>query len=153
MPERIWVDADSCPRKIRDIIIKGARRTGKIVFFCANRKIPVEESDYVKMIITTHSDADSYILKKVKKNELVITRDIPLAAKLLGKGAIVINDRGFHFDENNIKEKLSVRNFSYELRNNGIYQEQNNEFSVKEVKLFSAKFDMLLNRFYTDREI
>jgi uncharacterized protein len=149
MPDRIWVDADSCPVKIREIIVRGAVRKNSTAFFCANRKIPIPENSHAKMIITTHSDADTYIIGKVKAGELVITRDIPLAAKLLEKGAIVINDRGFVFDDDSIREKLSVRNFSYELRANGLYKANDNEFSVKDIRLFSSKFDTVLNRFYT----
>ena len=149
--KRIWVDADSCPQKIRDIIVSGAERKGAVLYFVANRKIPFRKSSCVRMIITTNSDADSYILNKVKPEELVITRDIPLAAKLLEKQAIVINDRGTAFTKDNIKEKLSIRNFSYELRNNGYKVNESVNYSLKDVRLFSSEFDKALNKFYTQK--
>lgn len=150
-PKKIWVDADSCPVRIRNIIIKGAERIGCYVYFVANRNIPLQASEHVKMIVTTHSDADSYIIKKIKVEELAVTRDIPLAQQLLDKGAIVINDRGLQFDSDNIKEKLSLRNFSYQLRENGYKINESSNYSTKEVNLFAAQFDKILIRFYASR--
>ncbi len=135
--KRIWVDADSCPQKIRDIIVKGAERTGSVLYFVANRKIPFRQSPCARMIITTNSDADSYILKKIKPFEIAVTRDIPLAAKLLEKQAIVINDRGTTFSLENISEKLSIRNFSYDLREKGLKTDGNVSYSLKDIRLFS----------------
>ena len=79
----IWVDADSVPVRVREIIIKACRREGVEAYFVANRKIPLEEASEITFIIVpaTEGSADAHILAEVQPEDLVVTRDIPLAAE------------------------------------------------------------------------
>ncbi len=143
---KIWVDADSCPVRIRQIICKAGKRTSLEVIFVANREIPVLKFDNVKMVITDNIDqaADTYIVENSATDDLVITRDIPLAKQLVDKGLSVINDRGTAFTSDNINTLLSARNFNYELQANGLMPERTKTFGKKEIQKFSNLLDATL---------
>ncbi len=145
---KIWVDADSCPVRIRQIICKAGKRTCLPVFFVANREIPTLNFDNIKMVITENQEqsADNYIVENSCTGDLVITRDIPLAKQLVDKGLAVINDRGTHFTKDNINSLLSMRNFNYELQANGLMPERTNSFSKKDIQKFSNLLDSLLSK-------
>ena len=142
-PFSIWVDADSCPVEVRQIIIRFAKRLQLKTFFVANRLIPAPKSTLFEMIIAENSQdaADNIIVERVQTDDIVITRDIPLANRLLEKSIIVINDRGTLFTNENIREKLSVRNFNKTLFENGLISEKNSTFGKKEVNLFANCLD------------
>jgi uncharacterized protein YaiI (UPF0178 family) len=144
----IWVDADSCPRAVRDIIIRCALRLSINTCFVANREIPLPQNTLFKMILCgTESDAaDNYIVDNAGNNDLVITRDIPLAARLVEKNIRVINDRGTVYTEINISERLSVRNFMMEMYSNGIMPEKTSRMGKKEVHDFANSLDRELQQ-------
>ncbi len=146
----IWIDADSCPRKVREIICKAARRTGVPARFVANRDIPLPGSDerFVEMIRVEQDgmDADGYILDHAERGDLVVTRDIPLAAELVERGFRVLNDRGAVYNSENIRERLSVRNFMQGLREAGLPQAEAGQFGERDVRQFANTFDHELSR-------
>lgn len=144
---RIWIDADSCPKRVRAIVERAANKRKIPCFFVANRKIPVGISEYVKAIKTENTDqaADNYICKNVKENDLVITRDIPLAKKLVDAKITTINDRGTEFTSNDINTRLAERNFMYELASAGIAPEKTHRLTKKDIQNFAANFDRILN--------
>lgn len=147
----IWIDADSCPAKIRAIIVRAAKRNRITAFFVANRHIPLTGnggSRYCRQCVVpqTKGSADDYIESHLKSNDLAVSRDIPLAARLLAKGAVVINDRGYHFTTENIKERLSWRDAMYHLRQD--YPDiavKNCTITAGEIKKFADTFDKQLN--------
>ncbi|MBN2051809.1 MAG: DUF188 domain-containing protein [Spirochaetales bacterium] len=145
MAERpsIWVDADSCPRKIRDIILRASRRTGLSVVFVSNRLIPLDSPDDRLIHITDAGEgsADEFILSRCFSGDIVITRDIPLAARLLEKGCRVLNDRGDVFQSESIRERLSLRDRMKDLREAGLLEEGKRSFGLKEVHRFAAALD------------
>ncbi|QEN06231.1 YaiI/YqxD family protein [Thiospirochaeta perfilievii] len=145
---RIWVDADSCPVKIREIISKAAKRVEIEALYVANRVIPVQEHDYIRKIVTSNEDqsADKYILDNIKESDIVITRDIPLADELVNEGLTVLNDRGDIYTKENIKERLSIRDFMKEARELGLGYESTNRFGPKDVQNFSNSFDKILRQ-------
>ena len=102
---RIWIDADSCPVLVRNHTVKTAARLGIKVFFVANKQIPCEYSPYEMIICQAEKDAaDTYILENACENDLVITRDIVFADRLVEKNIPAINDRGTAFTKENIKD-------------------------------------------------
>ena len=139
----IWVDADSCPTEVRNIIIRFAKRLEIQTTFVANRDISIPQNPIFKMIVTeaTQDAADNYIVSNANSNDLVITRDIPLADRLVERNIVTINDRGLVFTRENIKEKLSIRNFNFNLYTNGIISEKTGRFGKKELNDFSNCFD------------
>ncbi|AIN94195.1 DUF188 domain-containing protein [Treponema putidum] len=145
---KIWVDADSCPVRIRQITANAGNRLKIPVIFAANRKIPVPKSKNISMVVTenTEQSADLYITENSAEGDLAITRDIPLAKILVDKGLYVINDRGTRFTRENINTYLSARNFMYELQANGLAPEKTNSFGKKEIQKFSNLLDSLLTK-------
>ncbi len=94
----------------------------------------------------TPDAADDYIHDNVGENDLVITRDIPLAKRLVTKNIRVINDRGTVYTETNINERLSMRNLMLDLYNNGIMPERSGQFGKKEMQEFANALDRELTR-------
>ena len=140
---RLFVDADSCPARVREIICKTALRLCVPVVFVANRTIPIPHNTCTTLVITESADqaADAYIVAHAQRGDIAITRDIPLAKSLVSAGVIVINDRGIVYTADNINERLSVRNFMYELQLNGLAPEKTKTFGKKDIMLFAQTLD------------
>lgn len=142
----IWVDADSCPTDVRELIVRFVVRLKIPCNFVANRQIPLPQyskTNLITMIITDNSEgsADDFIVSNVEPNDLVITRDIPLAARLIEKKITTINDRGKLFTSESIREDLSIRNFNYQLFTMGIQLDKTNKFNKKNLNDFANCFD------------
>lgn len=144
----IWVDADSCPKPVRELLIRAADRRLLQMVFVADRKLPLPQSPYIfSRVVETGTDhADMEVVAEAKPGDLVITRDIPLAARLVKSGISAIDDRGFVFSEDNIGERLSVRNLMYDLREGGIQPERTKPASQKDLKAFADAFDREVTR-------
>jgi uncharacterized protein YaiI (UPF0178 family) len=144
----IFVDADSCPVRVRQIIEKAAHRRQVALRFVAAIDIPVSRSPWVSMVLVESGPdaADDEIVSQAKAGDLVVTRDIPLAARLVEGGIDVINDRGTHYTEENIRPRLSERDFMAELRAMGLESAKDRSFSAREIQAFSATFDRELTR-------
>ena len=114
----IWVDADACPRIIRDILCRASTRCQVPLVFVANSPIQLPRTRMIRMMqVEKGFDvADDAIANAVQKNDLVITADIPLAHAVIQKGATALNPRGFLYTEDNISERLVVRDMMDELR-------------------------------------
>lgn len=139
----LFVDADSCPVRIREIICKTAKRLQIKAIFAANRPIPILKNSYCITVVTESQDqaADMYILAHAAKGDMVITRDIPLAKQLVDAHIRVINDRGIVYTAENIGERLSIRNFMYELSVSGLAPERTKAFGKKEIMDFAQSLD------------
>ena len=150
---RVWVDADSCPQRVREIVARAAVRRKVPAVFVANRRLPPPRSGKVASVVVPRVEdaADAHILRNALPGDLVITRDIPLASRLIEKGLRVINDRGDVFTPENIRERLSVRNFMKDLRDAGLYESPSGGFGPREIRLFSDAFDQELTRLLKER--
>ena len=145
---KILVDADSCPAPARSLVLRAAVRTKTKAFFAANRNIPGIENDYAEMVICPEGEgaADDRLVSLAKSGDLALTRDIPLAARLLEAGAAVLDDRGRIYTKENIRERLSLRNFTVGLAESGYEYERNAVYGKRELKTFADSFDKLLTR-------
>jgi uncharacterized protein len=110
---RIWVDADACPNPIKEILFRVAKRLSIETTLVANQPLQIPASPYIKSIqVRSGFDvADGYIVQALQVGDLVITADIPLAAEAIAKGAVALNPRGEFYSTDNIRERLSLRNF------------------------------------------
>jgi len=144
----IRVDADSCPVKVREMIVRFADRLKITAVFTANRIIPLPPSSYVRMEVSENlpDAADNSIVLQCQSDDIVITRDIPLAQRLVDMGITVLNDRGIIYTAENIRERLSLRNFNLELYERGIAGEKTEHFGKKELNLFANSFDKVLQK-------
>jgi uncharacterized protein YaiI (UPF0178 family) len=133
---------------VREIVARAARSREFRAVFVANRGIPVPKNAFVSAVIVekTEGSADEFLCAQAAGGDLVITRDIPLAARLVRQGVRAINDRGDIFTPETISERLSLRNFMKDLRDSGLYASPEGSFGPKEVQLFSNAFDRELTR-------
>lgn len=118
---QIWIDNDGCPRMARDLVFKFAERLKTPVTVVANSYMHLPPSPLFKMVTVSRDfdAADKHIEDHVQAMDLVVTADVPLAQKIVKKGAYGINPRGEIYDQSNVDERLSVRNLMAELRSGG----------------------------------
>ena len=117
----IWVDADACPRVIRDILFRAAERCEILVTLVANQSIEIPRSRHIRMLqVSSGFDvADNEIVRRAEPDDLVITADIPLAAEVVEKRAHALSPRGERFTPDNIRERLNMRDFMDTMRSSG----------------------------------
>lgn len=147
METHIWIDADSCPLMVRNHTVKEASRLNIGVSFVANKKIGCDYSPFNMIVCSNEKDAaDNYILLNAKQNDLVITRDIVFAAKLVEKNIVCINDRGTTFNKDNIKTLLSNRDFDLQLAQMGLSKHFNEGYDKKKFESFANSFDKAVHQ-------
>lgn len=117
----IIVDADACPNAIKEILYRAVTRLKIPMILVANTPLVLPKSHLIKSVLvgTGFDVADRHIIEIAAPGDLIITADIPLADHVIKKGAFALNPRGELYDENNIKEKLSIRNLMDEIRGTG----------------------------------
>lgn len=144
----IWIDADSCPSLVRNHCVKMAAKLNLQIFFVANKQINCDENFPYKMIICEEKkdSADDYIFFHAKQNDLVITRDINFAFRLVQKNICAINDRGTVFSKENINELLSKSDFDLQLSQIGLIKHFNEGYDKKKFSLFANCFDKIIHR-------
>jgi len=119
---QIWVDADACPVVVKEILYRAAERAKVQLTLVANQPLQVPRSPYIssKRVAGGFDVADDYIAQQVEKGDLVITADIPLAAEVIEKGGAALNPRGERYSEENIRQRLGMRDFMDTMRSSGI---------------------------------
>lgn len=118
----MWVDADACPAPIKEILFRAAQRSECQTTLLANHSMTVPRSPWIAFVhVPSGLDvADNEIVKRLSKDDLVVTQDIPLAAEVVEKGALAISPRGARYTAENVRARLAVRDFMTELRDNGV---------------------------------
>lgn len=145
---KIWVDADACPGPVRDVLLRASQRLNVPIVFVANRSQSLPRSELVSTVqVGAGLDvADQHIATHAEKGDLVMTQDIPLAALVVPKGVVALDPRGEVFTEENIAERLSVRNFMQELRESGVATRGPNAFTDRDKQQFASSLDRELSR-------
>jgi uncharacterized protein YaiI (UPF0178 family) len=140
---QIWVDADACPKQIKEILFRAATRTGIMVTLIANQMLTVPRSPHIRALqVPKGFDvADNEIARRVAAGDIVITGDIPLAADVIAKGAKVITPRGEPYDKSSIAAALTLRNFMDTLRSTGIETGGPAAFSASDQHSFARQLD------------
>jgi uncharacterized protein len=143
---QIWVDADACPVVIRDILFRASERTGVALTLIANKVIRHPTFPQIRFIQVPpgFDAADKRIVELMGAGDLVITQDIPLAAAAIEKGGLALAPRGELYTRENVRERLSVRNFLDELRGSGVNTGGPPALSQRERQLFANQLDRLL---------
>ncbi len=144
----ILVDADACPKPIKEILFRAAKRRKIKTTLVANLPIKVPASLYIKTILVPggFNVADEKIEELACGHDLVVTADIPLAANVIAKGAIALNPRGNLYTSENIREVLGMRNLMDELRSGGLETGGPAAFNAKDREAFANKLDQILNK-------
>jgi hypothetical protein len=151
---RIWVDADGCPGPIREILFRAARRERIETTFVANRDLHLPRSPFLRsMQVSRGFDvADGRIAALVEAGDLVVTADIPLAADVVARGAVALDPRGELYTEDNVKERLALRDAMDQLRSSGVVTGGPAALSHADRAAFANRLDSLLARRCTETE-
>ncbi len=144
----IRVDADACPKVIKEILFRAADRTATEVILVANSPLPTPPSPYIRSLqVEKGFDvADNTIVQQVEVGDLVITADIPLAAEVIEKGGVVLSPRGELLNKSNIKQRLGMRNFMEEMRSAGVDTGGPASFSQRDRQAFANQLDRWLQK-------
>jgi hypothetical protein len=118
---QIWVDADACPGAIKDILYRAAQRVRVPLVLVANQPLHPPKSPYIRTVQVPRGFdmADKHIAQSLEAGDLVITADIPLAAEAVQRGADAINPRGERYTDDNIRQRLAMRDLMDQLRSSG----------------------------------
>jgi hypothetical protein len=146
---KIWVDADACPKPVKEILFRLAERKEIYVTLVANSSLRLPDSPFIQLLQVGHGAdiADDEIANKCEAGDLVITADIPLAARVVEQGAQALDPRGTMYDKNNIGQALDMRNFMDNLRGSGVETGGPSGFGQKE----KFKFANALDKFIAQR--
>ncbi|WP_368939521.1 YaiI/YqxD family protein [Proteus mirabilis] len=142
----IWVDADACPKVIKEILYRAADREKVVITFVANQRLSIPASPYLRTLqVSAGFDvADNEIVQRANQDDLVITADIPLAAEVIEKGAIALNPRGERYTKSTIRERLNIRDFMDTMRASGIQTGGPASLSQRDRQLFANELDKWL---------
>lgn len=145
---QVWVDADACPAVVRDILFRAAERAKVQITLVANQWLRTPPSRYIRALQVQggYDVADDAIAERAGRGDLVVTQDIPLAARVLERGAEAVNPRGERFTADNIAQRLSMRNFMDELRGAGVQTGGPAAFHARDRQAFANALDGWLAR-------
>jgi uncharacterized protein YaiI (UPF0178 family) len=143
---RIFVDADACP--VKPEVYRVAERYGLKVFVVANAFMNVPRTDLIERVIVPEGPdvADDWIAERAGASDIVITADIPLAARCVRNGASVIGPTGKAFDEDSIGMALATRNLMSDLRSAGATTRGPKPLSRQDLSRFLSALDLAVTR-------
>ncbi len=147
-PLRIFVDADACPAAIKEILFRTAVRLGIHLVLVANQAMRVPSSEWIELVAVPHGPdvADDRIIERIRPGDVVITGDIPLAARVVARSAIAIGTRGELFDDNRVHGRLASRNLMEKFRSAGIETSGPKPQNSKDIQTFANVLDRTLTR-------
>ena len=146
---KIWIDADACPVVVKEILFRAADRTQIQTTLVANQALRTPKSRFITTLqVPKGFDvADNEIVRRLEAGDLVITSDIPLAADVIEKGGIALSPRGELYTEENIKGRLTMRDFMDTLRASGIDTGGPPVLSQSDRLAFANHLDAILTRY------
>jgi uncharacterized protein YaiI (UPF0178 family) len=146
---QIWVDADACPKRVKEVLYRAADRTKTSVTLVANQYLATPRSPYIQAVqVPSGFDvADNEILNRCEPPDLVITADVPLADAVVAKGCGALNPRGKQYTPENIKDHLQGRDMREELRDLGMIGGGPDAYGKKDLQAFANALDKYVARF------
>ena len=150
---KIWIDADAAPRAVRDIVYRAAKRLDLEAYLVANQSLSVPPAyPMVSSVLVAGGPdvADDHIVEHSEPGDLVVTHDIPLAARLVPEGVVVLDVRGTEHTMNSIGERESIRDFMERLRSTGIATSGPPPFDARAKREFASALDRTLTRMTRD---
>jgi hypothetical protein len=146
---KILIDGDGCPRRLRLVVERAAMRTGIPLVIAADRDIPVRKGLEIEQLTAESGsgDTDDLLVERADPGDLAVTRDFPLAERLVQQGAVVLDDRGGVYDGENIAARRSERDRMMELRELGVQPEaaKRGRLGERDIKAFADALDRLLS--------
>lgn len=144
---KIWVDADAAPRDVKDIVARAAARVEIPAVFVANSRLPLPLNNphvSAEWVQGGPDVADQFIADNADAGDIAVTADIPLAAILVEKGLVVLDPRGEQYSEDNVRERLSIRDFMESVRGSGVETGGAKPYGDRDKQAFAAAFDRAL---------
>ena len=146
---KIWIDADAAPRDVKEIVFRAARRLQLEAVQVANQRLSAPQGNPFIGTVRVEGGpdvADRYIAEHAEPGDVAVTADIPLASLLVEKRVLAIDPRGMEYTEENIGERLAVRDFMDGLRGAGVETGGPRPYGPKDKQAFAAAFDRVLTR-------
>lgn len=145
---KIWIDADACPKPIKEILFRAAERAKVEMILVANARMYVPSSPFIKIVQVGQGPdvADAHIAEHCAAGDLVITADIPLASLVVKKGATGLDPRGKLYDAESVGQALNMRDFMDSLRGSGIDTGGSAAFGAADKQEFANQLDRFLTR-------
>lgn len=142
---RIFIDADACPRPIKEVIYNIAKNRSCEVIFVTNQFLSLPILANLKLLQVNHGfdAADNEIVKLIESGDLLISNDIPLASQVIAKDATVITTSGKVYNKNNIQTALAMRDLTTHLRDNLQIISHHKPFSVQD----KINFTNMINKY------
>lgn len=143
---KIYMDADACPKPVKEIIYRAVKRVGVELIMVANQEMRIPDLTSISLILVEDGPdvADNKIAELVEQDDLVVTADIPLADRAVEKGAFALDPRGTFHTVETIKQRLAVRNLMDHLRNSGLPTGGPAAFNNKDRQAFANQLDKFL---------
>ena len=150
---KILVDADAFPKDIQEIVFRAVERVRISMILVSNKRVKHPKSELISRIMVGEGPdvADDKIVELVHDGDLVITADIPLASRVIDKGAFAIDPRGELYTKSNVKHRLAMRDLMKELRQEGEITGEPSAFSRRNVQSFANEFDKFLTKHMVKR--
>ncbi|HEX3526428.1 MAG TPA: YaiI/YqxD family protein [Thermoanaerobaculia bacterium] len=146
---KLWIDADAAPRDVKEIVYRTARRLKLATVLVANQRLSAPlDHPYVSTVRVEGGPdvADKYIAEHAEPGDVAVTADIPLASRLVEKRVTVLDPRGEEYSEENVGERLAVRDFMDDLRGSGVVTGGPRPYGPKDRQSFAAALDRALTR-------
>jgi uncharacterized protein YaiI (UPF0178 family) len=139
----ILVDADACP--VKDEVVKVAERHGLSVTFVANSGLRPSRDPMIRNVVVSKGAdaADDWIFEATRTNDIVVTADIPLAARAVGIGAHVLGPTGRPFTPETIGMAVAIRDLKQHLRETGESKGYNAAFAREDRSRFLGALDRI----------
>lgn len=143
---RVWVDADGCP--VKNEVYRVAGRYGMPVTLVADSWLRVPEHDAIELVLVERGSdaADDHIAEHCSAGDVIIADDIPLAARCVEKGAVVVTPRGRRLDEDTIGEAVAMRDLGTSVREGGVMTGGPPPFAKKDRSIFLQRLDAAIQR-------
>jgi uncharacterized protein YaiI (UPF0178 family) len=142
----IYVDADACP--VKDEVVKVAERHGLIVTFVSNGGLRPSRDPMIRNVVVSgkFDAADDWIVDNARANDIAVTADVPLAARLVAAGVNVLGPTGRPFTPDTIGMAVAMRNLGQHLRETGESKGYNASFTPRDRSAFLGALDQAVRR-------
>lgn len=144
----LWVDADACPKVLRELLMRAADRHQLPTVFVANQGQDIPPSRWIRrlQVLSGADGADDAILARMQPGDLVMTQDVPLAAQVVAQGGTVLQPRGDIVDPANAQARLQMRNLAEHLRETGQLRGGPPPLTAQDKKRFADSLEKLIQR-------
>lgn len=145
---KILIDADACPRKAKELLYSVSQRLLIELVLVANQHMRTPPIHTIRNVVVSsgYNEADDRIVELCNDGDLVITSDIPLADRVIKKGAFALSPRGELFDEENISQRLAMRDLLEELRSCGMDTGGPSAYSTQDRQEFNNALERFVRK-------